>query len=47
MATLRERGPFQREARIRKKGSTTCKTFGTKAEAEALAKDIADLRRER
>lgn len=41
MATLRKRGPLQWEARIRKRGyPTTCKTFDTKAEAEAWAKDV-------
>ncbi len=41
MATFRKRGPYQWEARIRKKGyPTTCKTFDTKADAEAWAKDV-------
>ena len=41
MATFRKRGPYQWEARIRKRGyPTTCKTFDTKADAEAWAKDI-------
>ena len=41
MATFRKRGPYQWEARIRKKGyPATCKTFETKADAEAWAKDI-------
>ena len=41
MATIRKRGPAQWEARIRKRGyPTTCKTFDTKVEAEAWAKDI-------
>ena len=41
MATYRKRGPYQWEARIRKKGyPTTCKTFDSKADAEAWAKDI-------
>lgn len=41
MATFRKRGSYQWEARIRKKGyPTTCKTFETKADAEAWAKDI-------
>ncbi len=41
MATFRKRGPYQWEARIRKKGyPTTCKTFETKADAEAWAKDV-------
>ncbi|WP_043600211.1 site-specific integrase [Solidesulfovibrio magneticus] len=38
MATFRSRGNLQWEARIRRKGyPTTCKTFDTKAEAEAWA----------
>ena len=41
MATFRKRGPYQWEARIRKKGyPTTCKTFESKADAEAWAKDV-------
>lgn len=41
MATFRKRGPYQWEARIRKRGyPTTCKTFDTKVEAEAWAKDV-------
>ncbi|WP_199263055.1 hypothetical protein [Desulfobulbus oligotrophicus] len=41
MATLRKRGPYQWEARIRKKGyPTTCKASETKADAEAWAKDV-------
>lgn len=41
MATLRKCAPLQSEARIRKRGyPTTCKTFDTKAEAEAWAKDV-------
>lgn len=41
MATIRKRGPYQWEARIRKRGyPTTCKTFDTKADAEAWAKDV-------
>ncbi len=41
MATFRKRGPYQWEARIRKRGyPTTCKTFETKLEAEAWAKDV-------
>lgn len=41
MATFRKRGPYQWEARIRKKGyPTTCKTFDSKADAEAWAKEI-------
>ncbi len=41
MATFRKRGPYQWEVRIRKKGyPTTCKTFETKADAEAWAKDV-------
>lgn len=41
MATFRKRGPYQWEARIRKRGyPTTCKTFETKADAEKWAKDI-------
>lgn len=40
MATIRKRGAYQWEARIRKRGyPTTCKTFDTKLEAEAWAKD--------
>jgi len=38
---LRKRGLYQWEARIRKRGyPTTCKTFDTKVEAEAWAKDV-------
>ena len=34
MATFRKRGPYQWEARIRKRGyPTTCKAFATKADA--------------
>jgi len=41
MATYRKRGPYQWEARIRKRGyPTTCKTFDTKADAEAWAKEV-------
>jgi Site-specific recombinase XerD len=41
MATIRKRGNLQWEARIRRKGyPTTCKTFDTKTEAEAWAKDV-------
>ncbi|MEI3453821.1 MAG: hypothetical protein V8Q91_10540 [Bilophila wadsworthia] len=41
MATFRKQGPYQWEARIRKRGyPTTCKTFETKADAEKWAKDI-------
>lgn len=41
MASFRKRGPYQWEARIRKKGyPTTCKTFETKAEAEVWAKEV-------
>ena len=41
MATYRKRGAYQWEARIRKRGyPTTCKTFDTKADAEAWAMDI-------
>lgn len=41
MATFRKRGPYQWEVRIRKRGyPTTCKTFETKVEAEAWAKDV-------
>lgn len=40
MATFRKRGDLQWEARIRKRGyPTTCKTFETKGEAEAWAKE--------
>ena len=40
MATYRKRGPYQWEARIRKRGyPTTCKTFETKADAEKWAKE--------
>ena len=41
MATFRKRGPYQWEARIRKRGyPTTCKTFENKADAEAWAKEV-------
>lgn len=41
MATFCKRSPYQWEARIRKKGyPTTCKTFDTRADAEAWGKDI-------
>lgn len=41
MATLRKRGNLQWEARIRRKGwPVTCKTFETKADAEAWARQI-------
>jgi len=41
MATFRKRGPYQLEARIRKRGyPTTCKTFESKADAEAWAKEV-------
>ena len=41
MATFRKRGPYQWEARIRKRGyPTTCKTFESKADAEAWAKEV-------
>jgi integrase len=41
MATIRKRGNLQWEARIRKRGyPTTCKTFETKADAEAWSKEI-------
>jgi len=41
MASIRKRNPYQWEARIRKRGyPTTCKTFETKADAEAWAKEI-------
>ena len=37
MATFRKRGPYQWEARIRKRGyPTTCNTFATKADATPL-----------
>ena len=40
MATIRKRNPYQWEVRIRKRGyPTTCKTFETKAEADAWAKE--------
>ena len=39
MASIRKRGPYQWEARIRKKGlPITCKTFETRAEAEKWAR---------
>lgn len=41
MATFRKRGPYQWEARIRKRGyPTTCKTFETKAAAEAWVASV-------
>jgi integrase len=41
MATIRKRGAYQWEARIRKKGqATTCKTFETRADAERWAREI-------
>ena len=41
MATIRKRGNLQWEARIRKRGyPTTGKTFETKADAEAWARQI-------
>lgn len=41
MASIRKRGPYQWEARIRKKGMpVTCKTFETKSEAEKWAREI-------
>jgi len=41
MAGIRKRGPYQWEARIRKKGMpVTCKTFEIKAEAEKWAREI-------
>ena len=41
MATFRKRGPYQWEARIRKRGyPTTCKTFETKVDAEAWARQM-------
>ena len=41
MATFRKRGNLQWEARIRRKGwPVTCKTFETKADAEAWARQI-------
>jgi integrase len=41
MASIRKRGPYQWEARIRKKGMpVTCKTFETKSEAEKWSKEI-------
>jgi integrase len=41
MAAIRKRGNLQWEARIRKRGyPTTCKTFDTKADAEAWARQI-------
>ncbi len=40
MATIRKRNPYQWEVRIRKRGyPTTCKTFETKVEADAWAKE--------
>ncbi|QAZ67468.1 tyrosine-type recombinase/integrase [Solidesulfovibrio carbinolicus] len=41
MASIKQRGPLQWQATIRKRGyPTTCKTFDTKAEADAWAKEI-------
>ncbi|GHU24956.1 integrase [Betaproteobacteria bacterium] len=41
MASIRKRGLYQWEVRIRKKGqSTTCKTFETRADAERWAREI-------
>jgi len=41
MATIRKRGAYQWEARIRKRGHpATCKTFEAKADAEAWARQI-------
>ena len=39
MATFRKSGPYQWEAKIRKRGyPTTCKTFETKGDAEKWTK---------
>jgi integrase len=41
MASIRKRGAYQWEARIRRKGqATTCKTFETRADAERWAREI-------
>jgi integrase len=41
MATIRKRGPYQWEVRIRKKGYPThCKTFSRKTDADQWARDI-------
>jgi integrase len=41
MVSIRKRGPYQWEARIRKKGRPlTCKTFESRAEAEKWSKEI-------
>lgn len=41
MASIRKRGPYQWEVRIRRKGMpVTCKTFDTKFEAEKWAREI-------
>lgn len=41
MASIRKRGPYQWEVRIRKKGMpVTCKTFETKFDAEKWAREI-------
>lgn len=41
MASVRKRGERQWEARVRRRGyPVTCKTFDTKAEAEAWARDV-------
>ena len=41
MASIRKRGPYQWEVRIRKKGlPVTCKTFETKYDAEKWAREI-------
>lgn len=41
MASIRKRGERQWEARVRRRGyPVTCKTFDTKAEAEAWARDV-------
>lgn len=41
MASIRKRGAYQWEARIRKKGqATVCKTFETRADAERWAREI-------
>jgi hypothetical protein len=41
MASIRKRGLYQWEVRIRKKGqATTCKTFEIRADAERWAREI-------
>jgi hypothetical protein len=41
MASIRKRGDYQWEARIRRKGNpVTCKTFETRADAERWAREI-------